>query len=513
MDVFISYSRRNLAYVEMLAEALQQLDKDVWFDQIRQPLRGIPPGSKWWNEVKYGIQSADNFLFIISPNSITSPYCHAEIGHALHVDKRIVTVLYCGEQSEADTLHAIGQAIEEIPAGAQLPSSVSASDSNVRSLARRNWLEISQVHYVVFADTLPFARSLEQLNVALNLDLAWVKARSQLRQAVQLWADNEFQPAYLWPEERLRSIRSMIGRAQPKLDDLEFDFLRPEQERLLEELEEVGTTHLRRMAIGERLALIGDTRPGVGLRPDGLPDIVWCPVPDGSIHIIGDPVFGHTSDHTTKSFFIARYPVTYAQFQAFVDDPKGYANDRWWLELAVRPSEPSGQRTQFANNPRDNVSWYECVAFARWLNARLPHNVWPKGTDDTWEIRLPTEWEWQQAATGGNPNNVYPWGRAFGGQANTYEAGLNRAIAVGMYPAGAAPCGALDMSGNLYEWCLNLFDSRRVQLSGQRRRALRGGAFLRHSDDATTSERIGEKPDMSWDIKFGFRVACGPQII
>ena len=51
------------------------------------------------------------------------------------------------------------------------------------------------------------------------------------------------------------------------------------------------------------------------------------------------------------------------------------------------------------NHPAENVSWYDAVAYCRWLSKRLGY-----------EIQLPTEWEWQQAATGGDPTNQYPWG-------------------------------------------------------------------------------------------------------
>jgi hypothetical protein len=88
VDAFISYSRRNLDFVHELDVALTDCGKTTWFDQKKEPLEGLPPASKWWDEIRYGIEAADNFLLILSPASIASPYCNAEIAHALHHEKR-----------------------------------------------------------------------------------------------------------------------------------------------------------------------------------------------------------------------------------------------------------------------------------------------------------------------------------------------------------------------------------------------------------------------------------------
>ena len=94
------------------------------------------------------------------------------------------------------------------------------------------------------------------------------------------------------------------------------------------------------------------------------------------------------------------------------------------------------------------MSWYEAVAFCRWLSARLGLN-----------IRLPTEWEWQQAATGGDAEREYPWkGGWDAGLCNSYEGGLKRTTAVGVYPNGVTKQGVLDMAGNVWEWCLNKYE-------------------------------------------------------
>ena len=124
----------------------------------------------------------------------------------------------------------------------------------------------------------------------------------------------------------------MIARLQPDLSPLVQEFIEPEQERLYRELaEHRNTTHQRRFDIGERLARIGDTRPHIGLLENGLPDIDWLRV-DVPESVQKNPYSFKDEDgkiygeFTLQPFYIARYLITYAQFQAFVDDD--YDNPR-----------------------------------------------------------------------------------------------------------------------------------------------------------------------------------------
>ena len=88
-DIFISYSRRNLDFVQKLDAALTAKGKAVWFDQKTEPLVGILPGAKWWEQIKDGVEAADNFFFVISLSSMASPYCNAEVAYALAHEKRL----------------------------------------------------------------------------------------------------------------------------------------------------------------------------------------------------------------------------------------------------------------------------------------------------------------------------------------------------------------------------------------------------------------------------------------
>ncbi|MDY6992663.1 MAG: TIR domain-containing protein, partial [Pseudomonadota bacterium] len=88
-EVFISYSRANADFARRLNEALQLQGKTTWFDQ-----ESIAAGTDFQQEIYHGIENTNNFLLIISPSSIHSPYCIDEVNYAHSLHKRFVTVLY-----------------------------------------------------------------------------------------------------------------------------------------------------------------------------------------------------------------------------------------------------------------------------------------------------------------------------------------------------------------------------------------------------------------------------------
>ncbi|MDY6783579.1 MAG: TIR domain-containing protein [Cyanobacteriota bacterium] len=89
LDVFISYSRADSDLARTLNDRLQMQGKTTWFDQ-----ESIALGSDFQQEIYRGIQACDNFLFILSPRSISSPYCADEVEYAASLNKRFVTVLH-----------------------------------------------------------------------------------------------------------------------------------------------------------------------------------------------------------------------------------------------------------------------------------------------------------------------------------------------------------------------------------------------------------------------------------
>jgi formylglycine-generating enzyme required for sulfatase activity len=162
------------------------------------------------------------------------------------------------------------------------------------------------------------------------------------------------------------------------------------------------------------------------------------------------------------------------------------------------------QAFRFANNPRDSVSWYQAVAFCRWLSAKLGY-----------EVRLPTEQEWEKAARG-TDGRQYPWGNEYiSGYANVDETEenvgphyLRQTSSVGIYPQGASPFGVPDMSGNVWEWCLNEYENpENTDLVGDAARVLRGGSWGSGVPCARCASRDGGGPSYR-SVYIGFRAVC-----
>jgi len=274
---------------------------------------------------------------------------------------------------------------------------------------------------------------------------------------------------------------------------------------------------VERAMCGRVLGLLGDNRKGVGTKKVPLagqeielPELEWCEItaPVGGKFVMGAKSDKENPRREVKlgySFKMAKYLITYGQFQSFVGSGE-YDKLEWWegFSKEYQPQKPSQWDIKEDNRPRENVSWYQAVAFTRWLTAKY-RAAGELKVDE--ELRLPTEQEWEYAARG-TDERQYPYGNEFDAtRGNTDETKIGSSSAVGSFPDGVSPFGVLDMSGNVREWCLNKYSKPQeiaVDASGDNRE-LRGGSYYDDLVDASCMYRINYDPSLDGD-GFGVRV-------
>src|ERR1044071_1278389 len=139
-SLFISYSRKDKEIARKLTEAFQTQELDFWIDW-----EGIEPTEDWWRAIQKGIEEADNFLFLISPDSVISKVCQHEIDHAARNGKRLIPVVVRDVRAE------------EAP------------------------VELRPLNWIFLREGDNFQIAFERLLKAIRTDYAWVRAQRQLQ--------------------------------------------------------------------------------------------------------------------------------------------------------------------------------------------------------------------------------------------------------------------------------------------------------------------------------------------
>lgn len=200
-------------------------------------------------------------------------------------------------------------------------------------------------------------------------------------------------------------------------------------------------------------------------------------------------------------------------FHLFLKSPDSHLSPPglpWWRRVEgafwAAPEGPGSTIKGRENHPAVHVSWFDAAAYCRWSGLRLPGEV-----------------EWERAARGGIERAKFPWGNALhpGGKhamnvwqgrfpdSNSGEDGFLGTAPVDSYAANGF--GMFNMTGNVWEWAADMFDS--TATSGSclyPERVQRGGSYLCHVDYCDryhVHSRIGTEPDSSAGHS-GFRVAA-----
>ena len=329
----------------------------------------------------------------------------------------------------------------------------------------------------------------------------WEVVVELLAESCESFTELELERLIVFLAEANPELASKFWRnnEQPELSQTTLSHIQTQWAHRLTDIEKEPEPPMR-ATIGRALAWFDlDKRSGVGLNANGLPDIVWVEIPRGP--------FNYQDRETLNlpTFYLARYPVTNRQFQVFIDDGS-YNDSRWWQDLAEHP-DPATPAWNFSNHPRETVSWYEAIAYTRWLSDRLGY-----------PITLPTTQQWEKAARG-TDGRQYSWpGKVYlEGYANIHETGdkfvIGQTSSVGIYPQAQSPYQVLDLCGNVCEWCLNAVNRfEYTYIQGDKSRALRGGSWNLDSDHARADYQEFSQPNSRYSY-VGFRVCCVSPII
>jgi hypothetical protein len=192
--IFISYSRKDLDLAQEIVDALSQEQLEIWIDW-----KSIPKGEDWEQEIYLGIEGADAFLFLISPDSVKSEMCNNEILHAIRNNKRILPILI-RDTKMGEFLEATAR--EEIH--------------------RLNWIFCRK-------DRDDFTRAMQNIQETIRIDYEWLKFHTVLQTKALAWDRARREGSRLLRGKELKEtearINSVAPGVEPCLTELQQQFI------------------------------------------------------------------------------------------------------------------------------------------------------------------------------------------------------------------------------------------------------------------------------------------------
>ncbi len=184
---FISYSRKDIEFAKKLTAELQKDSLDFWIDW-----EGIPPTVDWWREIEKGIEEADVFLFLISPDSAKSKVCGQEIDCAVKNGKRLIPIVARDVKG----------------------------DETPKQLSHLNW--------IFLRESDDFNAAMKKLMTAIQTDYEWVAEHRRLQVKALEWERNNHEGSYLLRGKDLQDAEFQLATntsKEPHPTDLQRDYV------------------------------------------------------------------------------------------------------------------------------------------------------------------------------------------------------------------------------------------------------------------------------------------------
>jgi len=509
MKLFISYARVDKPYCIQIINTLDV--HEIWYDQR------LHAGQHWWQEILRRLEWCEGFVYLLSPESVDSEYCQREfelaqsmgrhifpalIHRATKLPKSLQEIQYV-DFSKGLTANAVKTLLNSIYLAEQesrdqgkpdvmiSPDAVKPPSVNPVSAVSEATAAMKRGQYGRAVFLLKRAQAIGVKSRFVNVDAVLAEAEAGLermtylreaaREYNQIVDLVRFEPTHKLGCEAFHAFREHFKDYDP--------------EKLIEGCGAAATNRI----------MVQEAEATVPKPPEfAMPLLEWCTIPEGGVEIANKTDDGRLSviQRKVEKFRISRYPVTNAQYRLFLSDPMGYANHRWWQfseqAQAWHANNRQAQHPTFKGDerPRERVNWYEAMAFCHWLSSKLNLN-----------ITLPTDLQWVRAARG-DDRRIFPWGNTFDkNRANTRESDIKMTTLVMRYEDGASPFGVFDMSGNCWEWCLDLNhqEPEKNSLTAAGKRLVHGGSFISPYQRAEINFRYYLDPQ-SFHSSIGFRI-------
>jgi formylglycine-generating enzyme required for sulfatase activity len=399
--VFVSYSRKNKDFCRKLTDELQRRELDFWVDW-----EGIPPTVDWMKEIEKGIEEADTFLVIVSPDWISSKICLDELDIAVKNGKRLIPVVPC-----------------DIP-----------------------WNDVprplAQLNFIFFTDAYDFNTQFGKLFSALDTDYAWLKTQRRLQMKALEWDRADKENGFLLRGRDLEEAEQQISinaTKDPHPTDLQREYVLKSRQ---------ASTRQRRITTGILsfiiVMLIGIT--AYLAVPRILEGIAQARARGEMVLIpAGETIFGTENLDYIAYGFIPRQTISYDAFEIGKYEVTNYQYSlcvEFGNGICSVPADQTDFRDESKqSHPVTNINVYQANAYCRWLGQRLP-----------------TEIEWERAARGPDGND-WPWGNDLPTeQLVNMQSLITLEPTQGTEPVDSHPLSAsqpeniYNLIGNVWEW-------------------------------------------------------------
>ena len=191
--IFVSYSRKDIDFADKIVQALAENSLDTWIDW-----KSIPKGEYWEQEIYRGIEEAEAFLFLISPDSISSQMCNKEIAHAVENNKRILPIVV----RNAEVINFLN----EIPR---------------EEISQRNWIFCRDGQ-----DN--FNEAIAQVHKTIQTDYEWLKYHTKLLVQALDWERSNHENSFLLHGKELQHAELQLATnssKEPNPTDLQREYV------------------------------------------------------------------------------------------------------------------------------------------------------------------------------------------------------------------------------------------------------------------------------------------------